>query len=105
MKRLIIGLAIALASCATPYRILNSVDTTGLIFEDGVVYYEDEVVATLESIEVALDGGILVTEVTFVLTSSDYNRFAMPIIKLVHTRKPEWEVEVELEMNKASALD
>ena len=45
----------------------------------------------------AYDNRKLVTEVTFKLTSAEYNHLAYGIIKLITDKNPKWEVEVEVD--------
>jgi len=94
MKKLSLIVLLALASCAV--NPLKHVDTTGLIYRDGNIYYNNELCATLSAIEMAYDDGKIVKEATFVLTSFKYNEKALSIIKLVKNARPSMEVEVEL---------
>ena len=94
MKKVILILALALTSCAV--NPLKSVSTDGLTYEGTNVYYYGELCATLSAIEVAYDDGKIVREATFGLESSIFNDKALSIIKLVQSKNPSIEVEVEL---------
>jgi hypothetical protein len=96
MKKLITLLAlVTLSSCSE----LRHVTSDGLTYENGNIYHKGIVIAKLSGVEVAYDNRKLVTEVTFKLTSSEYNHFAYGIIKLITEKNPKWEVEVEIEPN------
>ena len=75
---------------------LKHVTTEGLTYDGTDIYYNGELCATLSAVEVAYDNGKIVREATFVLTSSEFNEMALPIIKLVQEKRPSIEVEVEL---------
>jgi len=95
MKKLIalLALTVSLTSCSE----LRHVSTEGLTYENGNIYHKGNLIAKLSGVEVAYDNRKLVTEATFKLTSSDYNHLAYGIIKLVTTKNPKWEVEVEID--------
>lgn len=96
MKKLITLLAIiSLTSCSE----LRNVSSDGLTYDNGKIYHKGDIIAKLSGVEVAYDNRKLVTEATFKLTSSDYNHFAYGIIKLVTSKNPKWEVEVEIDPN------
>jgi hypothetical protein len=93
MKKLIMLFAlVSLTSCSE----LRHVSSDGLTYENGNVYHKGNLVAKLSGVEVAYDNRKLVTEATFTLTSAEYNHLAYGIIKLITTRNPKWEVEVEI---------
>jgi len=94
MKKLIMLLALVLlTSCSE----LRHVSSDGLKYENGNIYYKGDVIAKLSGVEVSYDNRKLVTEVTFKLTSSEYNHLAYGIIKLITDKNPKWEVEVEVD--------
>ncbi len=84
---------VLLTSCSE----LRHVSSDGLKYENGNIYYKGDVIAKLSGVEVAYDNRKLVTEVTFKLTSSEYNHLAYGIIKLITDKNPKWEVEVEVD--------
>jgi len=94
MKKLImLSALVLLTSCSE----LRHVSSDGLKYENGNIYYKGDVIAKLSGVEVAYDNRKLVTEVTFKLTSSEYNHLAYGIIKLITDKNPKWEVEVEVD--------
>jgi hypothetical protein len=94
MKKLIMLLALVLlTSCSE----LRHVSSDGLKYHNGNIYYKGDVIAKLSGVEVAYDNRKLVTEVTFKLTSAEYNHLAYGIIKLITDKNPKWEVEVEVD--------
>jgi hypothetical protein len=84
---------VLLTSCSE----LRHVSSDGLKYENGNIYYKGDVIAKLSGVEVAYDNRKLVTEVTFKLTSAEYNHLAYGIIKLITDKNPKWEVEVEVD--------
>jgi hypothetical protein len=93
MKKLImLFVLVSLTSCSE----LRHVSSDGLTYENGNIYNKGNLVAKLSGVEVAYDNRKLVTEATFTLTSAEYNHLAYGIIKLITTRNPKWEVEVEI---------
>ena len=84
---------VLLTSCSE----LRHVSSDGLKYDNGNIYYKGDVIAKLSGVEVAYDNRKLVTEVTFKLTSSEYNHLAYGIIKLITDKNPKWEVEVEVD--------
>lgn len=96
MKKLIALFAIfAITSCSE----LRNVSSEGLTYKNGNVYHNNVAIAKLSGVEIAYDNRKLVREVTFKLTSSEYNQYAYGIIKLVTKQNPSWEVEVEIDPN------
>lgn len=84
---------VLLTSCSE----LRHVSSDGLKYDNGNIYYKGDVIAKLSGVEVAYDNRKLVTEVTFKLTSPEYNHLAYGIIKLITDKNPKWEVEVEVD--------
>ena len=79
---------------------LANISTQGLTYDGTDVYYNGELCAKFSAIELAYDNGKIVREATFLIVSSDYNEQALAIIKLVSSKNPKLEVEVQL--NNAS---
>lgn len=96
MRNLLLSLVVGIITTSCAVHPLKYVKTDGLTYEGTDIYYNGELCATLSSTEVAYDNNKIVTEVTFVLTSSKYNDMALNIIKLVQEKRPSIEVEVEL---------
>ena len=101
MKNTILFMLLFLFSCSTMSPLKN-VDTTGLSYDGKFVFLNNEIIATLDAIELAYDGGELVREATFILSSAKYNEYAIKIIKCVQentklkSNNIKFEVEVEL---------
>ena len=79
---------------------LANISKQGLTYDGTDVYYNGELCAKFSAIELAYDNGKIVREATFLIVSSDYNEQALAIIKLVSSKNPKLEVEVQL--NNAS---
>ena len=101
MKNTILFMLLFLFSCSTMSPLKN-VDTTGLSYDGKSVFLNNEIIASLGAIELAYDGGELVREATFILSSAKYNEYAIKIIKCVQentkleSNNIKFEVEVEL---------
>jgi len=89
---IIIALLLLLCSC-NPLRHVN---TEGLAHDGEKVYYHQEHVASLSSVELSWDDGKIVREFTFILTDAKYNDLALNIIKFMRDHDKHVEVEVEL---------
>lgn len=97
MKKLfILSLIVTIFTTSCSVNPLKHITTDGLAYDGTDIYYNGKLCATLSAIEVAYDNGKIVREATFVLTSSEFNEMALPIIKLVQEKRPSIEVEVEL---------
>ncbi len=97
MKNLILLFLFLLTVGCSP---LANISTQGLTYDGTDVYYNGELCAKFSAIELAYDNGKIVREATFLIVSSDYNEQALAIIKLVSSKNPKLEVEVQL--NNAS---
>lgn len=94
MKKLVFLFTfIFLVSCASPFKGISS---DNLTYSKEVIFYKGKKVAKLSSMELAYDDKKIIREVTFTLLKGANNDLALPILKLLHELKPEWEVEVEL---------
>ena len=96
MKKLIVSLVVGIIATSCAVHPLKYVTTDGLTYNGTDIFYNGKLCATLSSTEIAYDNNKIVTEATFVLTSSEYNDMALSIIKLVQQKRPSIEVEVEL---------
>lgn len=98
----LISVLFAVTGCAVnkASKVFGDVSTEGLTYNGTDIFYEGAHVASLSAVEVAYDDGKVVHEATFVLTSADYNKIALSIIKFIQEKKADenWEVEVELKM-------
>ena len=97
MKNLILLFLFLLTVGCSP---LANISTQGLTYDGTDVYYNGELCAKFSAIELAYDNGKIVRDATFLIVSSDYNEQALAIIKLVSSKNPKLEVEVQL--NNAS---
>lgn len=97
MKNLILLFLFLLTVGCSP---LANISTQGLTYDGTDVYYNGELCAKFSAIELAYDNGKIVREATFLIVSSKFNQQALAIIKLVSTKNPNLEVEVQL--NNAS---
>ena len=97
MKNLILLFLFLLTVGCSP---LANISPQGLTYDGTDVYYNGELCAKFSAIELAYDNGKIVREATFLIVSSDYNEQALAIIKLVSSKNPKLEVEVQL--NNAS---
>lgn len=85
--------------CSTNHRTQRQfkyVSTEGLTYDGTDIYYNDELCATMSAVELSYDNGEIVKEITFIIISSKFNEQALPIIKLIQSKSPSLEVEVEL---------
>ena len=104
MKKLSILLlmCLSLIHCSTSHhtqKIFNNISIDGLEYKGTHIYYNGELCATMTAVELSYDGGEIVKEITFVIVSSKFNEQALPIIKLIRSKSPSIEVEVELKSN------
>ena len=97
MKNLILLVLVLITVGCSP---LTNISTQGLTYDGTDVYYNGELCAKFSAIELAYDNGKIVREATFLIVSSKFNQQALAIIKLVSTKNPNLEVEVQL--NNAS---
>ncbi len=97
MKNLILLVLVLITVGCSP---LANISTQGLTYDGTDVYYNGELCAKFSAIELAYDNGKIVREATFLIVSSKFNQQALAIIKLVSTKNPNLEVEVQL--NNAS---
>lgn len=94
MRKLIVFVLLLTLGCASTS--LDGVSTEGLTHEGETVYYNGQPAAFLQSVELSYDDGKIVKELTFILTSAEYNGIALNIIHFVREHNPNVEVEVEL---------
>lgn len=92
MKKLLFLVLLLVVSCSP----LKGIDTSGLEHRGETVYYNGRPAAFLQAVELSYDNGKIVKELTFVLTSAEYNGIALNIIKFIREHNHNVEVEVEL---------
>ena len=92
MKKTILLLTLLSFSCST----LLNVSTQGLSYDGTDVFYNGELCAKFSAMELAYDNKKIVREATFIIVNPKYNDKALPILKLVTSKNPKIEVEVQL---------
>lgn len=75
---------------------LLNVSTQGLSYDGTDVFYNGELCAKFSAMELAYDNKKIVREATFIIVNPKYNDKALPILKLVTSKNPKIEVEVQL---------
>ena len=92
MKKTILLLTLLSFSCSP----LLNVSTLGLSYDGTDVFYNGELCAKFSAMELAYDNKKIVREATFIIVNPKYNDKALPILKLVTSKNPKIEVEVQL---------
>ena len=92
MKKTILWLTLFSFGCSP----LLNVSTQGLSFDGTDVFYNGELCAKFSAMELAYDNKKIVREATFIIVNPKYNDKALPILKLVTSKNPKIEVEVQL---------
>jgi hypothetical protein len=99
-KLLFIALTIALTSCS----VFRNFDTTGYTTEGNTVFYNGVPMAKLVGVEFAYDDKKLVKELTFTLLEGDYNDKIVNLLAYLNDRYAEYEIEVEIPIEKYKEL-
>ena len=92
MKKIILLLTLFSFGCSP----LLNVSTQGLSYDGTDVFYNGELCAKFSAMELAYDNKKIVREATFIIVNPKYNDRALPILKLVTSKNPKIEVEVQL---------
>lgn len=92
MKKIILLLTLFSFGCSP----LLNVSTQGLSYDGTDVFYNGELCAKFSAMELAYDNKKIVREATFIIVNPKYNDKALPILKLVTSKNPKIEVEVQL---------
>tara|TARA_B100002019_G_scaffold182840_1_gene157810 strand:- start:5179 stop:5466 length:288 start_codon:yes stop_codon:yes gene_type:complete len=92
MKKTILLLTLFSFGCSP----LLNVSTQGLSYDGTDVFYNGELCAKFSAMELAYDNKKIVREATFIIVNPKYNDKALPILKLVTSKNPKIEVEVQL---------
>jgi uncharacterized protein YcfL len=100
MKRLFIILALLLTvGCKSTHGFQYIEDK--LTYANEMFYHNGEVVAKLASIEVLFNEQEEIRhKITFVLTNEAQNDHAIEIIKIMHEKNSNWEIEVKLKRDE-----
>jgi hypothetical protein len=99
-KLLFIALSIALTSCS----VFRNFDTTGYTTEGNTVLYNGVPMAKLVGVEFAYDDKKLVKELTFTLLDGDYNDKIVNLLAYLNGRYAEYEIEIEIPIEKYKEL-
>jgi hypothetical protein len=99
-KLLFIALTVALTSCS----VFRNFDTTGYTTEGNTVFYNGVPMAKLVGVEFAYDDKKLVKELTFSLLEGDYNDKIVNLLAYLNDRYAEYEIEVEIPIEKYKDL-
>jgi hypothetical protein len=99
MKNIAVLLLITLSLSCNP---LINISTQGLTYDGTDVYYNGELCAKFSAVELAYDNRKIVREVTFLIVSPKFNDQALSILKLVTSKNPKIEVEVQLNSEEKS---
>ena len=92
MKKIILLLTLFSFGCSP----LLNVSTQGLSYDGTDVFYNGELCAKFSAMELAYDNKKIVREATFIIVNPKYNDKALSILKLVTSKNPKIEVEVQL---------
>lgn len=79
---------------------LKNVSTKNISYDGTDIYVNNELAATLSTIEIALDDDKIVKEATFKLTDEKFNPYIINMIKFVHLKRSDMEIEIELIKNE-----
>ena len=74
---------------------VKKLDTTGFHAEGHTVYYNEDPVATLSSIEYSIDNGKHVRELTFKLDNLKHADKIDNLLYYIHVRHKNWEIEID----------
>lgn len=99
-KLLFILITVALTSCS----VFRDFDTTGYTTEGNTVLYNGVPMAKLVGVEFAYDDKKLVKELTFTLLDGDYNDKIVNLLAYLNDRYAEYEIEVEIPIEKYKEL-
>lgn len=99
-KALFVGLILFLSSCS----VFRNFDTTGYTTEGNTVLYNGVPMAKLVGVEFAYDDKKLVKELTFTLLDGDYNDKIVNLLAYLNDRYAEYEIEVEIPIEKYKDL-
>lgn len=95
MKKILLTFLMSIIISCSP-SVLKNVSVEGLSYIGTDIYYNNVMIAKLESIEYAYDNDKLVREITYTIVDEEYNHLAVNIIKFCLDRNTGWEVEVQI---------
>lgn len=83
------------SACGTQQN-LKGISTQGLTYEGTNVYYKGELAAVLKATEIGYDDGKVVREMTYEIVDEKFNPYGLSILKLLHDKQPNYDIEVEV---------
>lgn len=101
--RSILTLTLALGML-TACSVTRNISTEGFSIEGNTVSYKGVQMAHLVGIEFALDDGKFVREMTFKLMKGSDNSVINNLIVFLHEKHPDYEIEVEIDIEHYTDL-
>ena len=96
----LLSASVILISCS----VTRNISTEGFSIEGNTVSYKGVPMAHLVGIEFALDNGKFVREMTFKLMKGSDNSVINNLIVFLHQKHPEYEIEVEIDVEHYNEL-
>lgn len=93
-------LSILVASCS----VTRNISTEGFTVEGNIVSFQGVPMAELVGVEFALDNGKFVRELTFKLKEGSNNSVINNLIVFLHKKHPDYEIEVEIDVERYGDL-
>lgn len=101
MRTLLFLAALAIFSSCS---VTRNISTEGFSIDGNTVSYKGAPMATLVGIEFALDNGKFVREMTFKLMKGSDNSVINNLIVFLHDKHPDYEIEVEIDVERFNEL-
>lgn len=101
MRLLFLFFALLLISSCS---VTRNISTDGFTIEGNVVSYKGSAMAELVGVEFALDNGKFVRELTFKLKEGSDNSVINNLIVFLHEKHPDYEIEVEIDVQHYNDL-
>ncbi|MEY4604208.1 MAG: hypothetical protein RIT43_1500 [Bacteroidota bacterium] len=89
----------------TACSVTRNISTEGFSIEGNIVSYKSVPMAELKGIEFALDNGKFVREMTFKLMPGSNNSVINNLIVFLHEKHPDYEIEVEIDVENFKDLN
>lgn len=93
-------MSVLVASCS----VTRNISTEGFTVEGNIVSYQGVQMAELVGVEFALDNGKFVRELTFKLKEGSNNSVINNLIVFLHKKHPDYEIEVEIDVERYGDL-
>jgi hypothetical protein len=84
--------------------VTRNFDTTGFSVNGNTVLFNGKAMAELEGVEFALDDNKLVKEMTFSLLEEADMSVVTNMIAFLHKKHPDYEIEVQINIEKVKEL-